>query len=55
MPATARLRKILQTGKVDKLGSMKRKDGTYTDSPMETLEILLDTHFPDLDNDEEPN
>ena len=50
---TARLHKILKQGKKENIGTIKKKDGKYTDNLEETLKILLDTHFPDLEAEAE--
>jgi ribonuclease HI len=44
---TARLVKTLKSSRTPQLGMLKRLDGSYTTSPDETLEVLLNTHFPD--------
>ena len=54
LSATARPVKILKQGKKENIGTMKKKNGKYTDNPEETLKILLDTHFPDLEVETEP-
>ena len=45
--ATAKLQSIMKRGKVNDIGTLRRKDGTYTDTPQETIEELLQTLFPD--------
>ena len=37
----------LKRGKINDIGTLRRKDGTYTDTPQETIEELLQTLFPD--------
>ena len=49
--STARIHKLLKMGKREELGSMKDSNGKYTDTPEETLKVLLDYHYPDR----EPN
>ena len=46
----ARLAKIMKLGKKQSLGTIKKQDGTYTNNPAESLEALLDFHFPDRDD-----
>ena len=31
----------------DKIGTLKRADGSFTKTGQETLKVLLETHFPD--------
>ena len=49
---TARIQKVLKMGKRQEIGTVRKPDGTFTDSPEETLQVLLDTHFPDKTEDE---
>ena len=46
LTATAKLNKVMKMGKKHDLGTIKKDDGTYTNTPRETLELLLKTHFP---------
>lgn len=48
LPAAARLNLILKRGARDPQGTMKRPDGTFTETPEETIDLLLQSHFPDL-------
>ena len=41
----SRLRKILSKTNTN-IGVLKTQDGKWTESSLETLELLLDTHFP---------
>ena len=43
---TARVQKILKLGKREEIGSLKDNQGNYTTTPKETLQVLLDKHFP---------
>jgi len=47
LTATAKIQKVLRQGKGQTIGSLKKLHGEFTVTPEETLEILLDTHFPD--------
>ena len=47
LTSAARLQKTLKQGKKQMLGTYKKPDGSYTETPEETLKLLLDTHFPD--------
>ena len=47
LTATARIQKVFRQGKGQTIGSLKKPNGEFTVTPEETLEILLDTHFPD--------
>ena len=51
LTAVAKLQKILKNGKGATLGTLKKPDGEYTDTPEETLKLLLDVHFPDHGTD----
>ena len=44
---TAKLQSLMKKGKVNQIGTLRRKDGTYTETPKETLRELLDSLFPD--------
>ena len=43
----------MKLGKKEELGSMKRNDGTFTTTPEETLNVLLDTHFPNCEEQQQ--
>ena len=45
--AVAKLQSLMKNGKVNKVGTLRRKDGSCTATPKETLEELLNTLFPD--------
>lgn len=45
-PVCARLQKTLQKGNQCKLGSLKKPQGGHTATGEETLDLLLETHFP---------
>jgi len=42
----AKLKKVLQWGKQGTIGTIRRPSGEYTNTPEETLQVLLETHFP---------
>ena len=46
MTTTARLQRILKLGKRQEIGNLKKSDGTYTETPSETVNLLMDIHFP---------
>lgn len=46
IPEGARLQKALQKGKECQIGTLKREDGSYTETVGETLQLLLKSHFP---------
>ena len=46
----ARLHRILKRQPTQTLGVLRRQDGSFTVTPEETLEVLLQAHFPDLPN-----
>jgi len=46
MKDISRLNKILMRGWRREIGFLKTPNGTYTVSPDETLDLLMDTHFP---------
>ena len=48
--STARVHKLLKMGKREDIGSLKKDNGEFTTTPKETLETLLNTHFPDDPN-----
>ena len=43
----ARLQKIMKNGRVSQIGSLKKPDGNYTESPTETLAELVRVLFPE--------
>lgn len=45
-PQGARLHRILSKARTSQVGLLKRQDGSFTVSEMETLELLARTHFP---------
>ncbi|XP_047987120.1 uncharacterized protein LOC125226978 [Leguminivora glycinivorella] len=45
-PQGARLHRLLSKTRTSQVGLLKRQDGSYTVSEMETLELLVETHFP---------
>ena len=46
LTSVARLQKALKMGKKEDIGNIKKPDGSYTETPHETLKVLLDAHFP---------
>lgn len=48
---TARLVKTLSTERRKEVGMLKKADGTFTSSPDEALERLLEVHFPEMNDD----
>ena len=51
--ATAKLQNIMKKGKMNEIGTLRKRDGTYTSTTQETLDELLYTLFPD-DHETEP-
>ena len=45
-PASARLQKVLAKDHTNGISSLLKKDGLFTEGAEETLELLLNTHFP---------
>lgn len=45
-PETARLQKILAKDHSNGLGTLKKENGTLTNSTQETLELMMRIHFP---------
>ncbi len=43
---TARIHKLLAKSPVNPTGTIVKPDGKYTNTEKETLEVLLQTHFP---------
>ncbi len=46
MPQASRLHKLLTGDVATSLRSLKKQDGSYTEGPEETLDLLLEIHFP---------
>ena len=44
---TSRLVKIMSNGTQQPIGNMKKSDGVFTNDPEETLDLLMETHFPE--------
>ena len=51
--SAAKVKKVLQQGNQVHLGTVKTKNGEFTNSPEETLRELLNTHFPNLPVEEQ--
>jgi hypothetical protein len=47
IPSGAGLMKVLKLDDRNKIGTLKRADGSFTMTKQETLKVLLETHFPD--------
>ncbi len=47
MDATGKVAKLMKIGKENNTQTLKNKDGKYTTDSKETLELLVNTHFPD--------
>lgn len=45
-PETARLQKVLSKDHTNGLGTLKKNDGSFTENTQETLELMMETHFP---------
>jgi hypothetical protein len=45
-PVVARLQKTLAKDHSNELGNLKRDDGAFTKTPRETLDLMMETHFP---------
>ena len=41
-----KLTKIITGSKYNKVGLLKKADGVITETPEESLEVLMDEHFP---------
>ena len=54
LPAAARLHAILKRNLTVQQGTLKRPDGSFTATPEESVDLLLETHFPDTPEGEEP-
>ena len=50
LDTAAKIQKVMKSGSKQELGSLKKPDGSYTTSTQESLQVLLDTHFPDETN-----
>ena len=48
----SRIQKVLAKGNKVELGTVKNQHGDFTCSPEETLNVLLDTHFPSVPEEE---
>jgi ribonuclease HI len=46
LPAASRIKKILCKDHSNGIGTLKKADGNSTESPKESLELLMSTHFP---------
>ena len=53
--AVARLHKLMKNGRMAEIGTLKRSDGTYTNTQAETLTELLDALLPIQEHDEQHN
>ena len=51
--AIARIQRLMKDGRVQQIGTLQRRDGTYTDTPAETLQELMDVLFPEIERNEE--
>ena len=56
LDTAARIQRVFKLGKKVQIGTVKNRAGEYTTSAEETLDVLLDVHFPEVDEDtvEEP-
>lgn len=54
IPASVRIHKILARDSNREIGSVKRPDGSYTNSIRQTLELLVQNHFPGSSIMEDP-
>ena len=52
MSDTEKLAKILKGSQTNIMQTLKTRNGNYTKDPKETLECLLERHFPDKSEDE---
>ena len=52
LDTAAKIQKVMKTGSKQELGSLLKPDGSYTTSTQESLQVLLDTHFPGETNPE---
>ena len=53
LTTAARIQKVLKMGKKQDIGTIKKPDGSFTETPEETLQVLLATHFPDKTEEEQ--
>ena len=53
--AVARLHRLMKNGRLAEIGTLKRSDGTYTNTQAETLTELLDALLPIQEHDEQHN
>ena len=49
----ARIQRVQRLGRKQEIGTIKDKDGNYTNTPKETLFVMLDAHFPKRDVENE--
>ena len=49
LTTAAKMNKVMKMGKRINIGTLQKPDGKFTETPGETLELLLDTHFPNKD------
>ena len=47
LDTAAKIQKVMKTGRKLDIGTLKKPDGSYTETTEESLKVLLDTHFPD--------
>jgi hypothetical protein len=47
IPSGARFMNVLKSNARNKIGALKRADGSFTMTGPETLKVLLETYFPD--------
>lgn len=45
----ARMQKLMENKKPPGVSTIRKEDGTYTNTRQETLEVLMKTHFPDCE------
>ena len=53
--AVARLHRLMKNGRMAEISTLKRSDGTYTNTQAETLTELLDVLLPIQEHDEQHN
>ena len=46
LDTAAKIQKVIKTGRRQEIGTFRKPDGTYTDTVSESLQVLLDKHFP---------
>ena len=49
LAAPARLQRLMKLGGKKEIGTVRDKEGNFSTTPLETLNILLEHHFPDRD------